>query len=342
MGFAFSKEIFLKRVRITSPSGVLHADTVGPFFPSYVQSEGGADKGIASSVLARLLDIEPHTAEVDEIFLTPQRSELRFQLEGSARYPDSEAFFHCGLTRSIDCRIEIGGGEARVHSFRFGSPLSGYVRCVSSNLKLSEHKSELRVGLSLFLRRRSFLHFIRDGKTVSINLATPDSALSYGLLVDNPQNHKEVLQKLLSYAPRRQLYFLVEAFSNPGALEVRLLNALVHLEIIDGGRRLSANRLATVFGVTREGADAIVHFRNAMIHDGLNARQALEESRSRVSSKSDRQSKVRILDEALQEGSPHGSFYCALMDLLSTHLANEADIPTKWVKRRVTLSFYEH
>jgi len=342
MRLALSTEVFLEGVQVRSPLGTLHASRVGPFFSSYMRSERSEDKHLASSLLAKLLTDQSSTAEVEEILLTPQRSQICLQVEGLSGNRDSEVLFQCDSRKSIDCSIDLGAGKVEIHSFGPSSPLSGYVKCASSDMKLSEHLNELRIGLSLFFRRRSFLHLVRDGNSVTINLAVPDRVLSYGLLVSNTRYAKQVLEKLVTYVRLAQPYFLIEGFSNPAALEVRLLNAFVHLEVIDGGRRLSANQLASVFGITRENADAIVLVRNAMIHDGLNARHALEQARNRIASRDGaRKVQARILEQAFQSASPHGEFYGALMDLFSTYLASQAGIPPEWINRRVALSFFE-
>lgn len=195
------------------------------------------------------------------------------------------------------------------------------------------------MAISLFLRQRAFIHFVRDHKDVSINLAVPDQAISYGFLVKDPRRYKEVMEKLVFYSSNRQRYFLIEAFSNPGTLEVWLLNAFVHLEIIDSGRALSANHVSAVLGISRDNADALVCLRNLMIHDGLGVPEALKECRRRIRARGGGKGVARVLEDAFKTDSPHGNLYSALMDKLSAHLAKEAGIPTEWVGRKVALSF---
>jgi hypothetical protein len=342
MMLAFAKQIFLKDVEITSSQGTLQAEKIGPFFFSShrdIQFGGNENKTIPSSTLATLLDIESDATEPDELIITPRLSELRFELRGSLQQDDSEGLFHCEPRQGFDFTIKLGNGDVRVHTFDSERPLFQYIRCVSSNLTLSEYTTELRIAISLFLRRRSFFPFIRDGKSIRIHLATPDNALSYGFLIWNPTKYPEALQKLAAYAPHRQLYFLIEAFSNPGVLEVRLLNAFVHLEIIDRSRTLSANQLAAVLGISNPNAEAIVRLRNEMIHHGLDLKHALEECRRRTASIKGHQLKAQILDDVFKTDSPYGNFYAALMDCLSIHLAKEAQIPVDWVARKVALSF---
>lgn len=158
------------------------------------------------------------------------------------------------------------------------------------------------------------------------------------MLVKKPRGYKETLEKLLSHSSHRQKYFLIEAFSNPGTLEVRLLNAFVHLEIIDGGKTLSSNRVSSVLGISRENADALVGIRNIMIHNGLGVRDALEECRRRFQARKGGKKKVEVLENAFKTNSPHGNFYAALMDALSRYVAKEVGISLDWIQRQVALT----
>lgn len=340
LNVAFSKQAFLEDVRLQSPLGLLRADAVGPFCPSYERVTPSEDKHVASSALAKLLTTESATSEIDEISLIPRSSGIRLEFDRRPEGDYSEALFYCDCRRTIDCAIDLDGGRVRVHSFELGSPLAGYIRCTSPDVNLGERLNDLRLALSLFFRRRSFVHLARDGAAIWINLTPRDSVLAYGVLIKNPTKTKDVLQKLIDYVPRTRPHFLIEAFSNPGAIEVRLLNAFVHLEIVDRGKKLSANQLVSLFGISRENADVIVQVRNAMIHDGVHIHQALERARLH-SSRRGRIKQAGILERITKSDSPHGEFYSALMDLLSTHLALEADIPPEWVARRTVASFYE-
>jgi len=339
MLIALGKVIFLRNVVIKSSEGSLCSEELGPFqFYSSTHAEAAEDNGIASSGIATALGVKPLSAKVNEVILRPLHSRVTFDGKDLKLGNESEILFHCEPRREIDCTISLNEGEVRVHSFRSGSPFSEYVRCVSSSLKLSEYIDDLRIALSLFLRRKAFLHSVRDQHEISINLAPPDQAISYGILVKDPRRYKETLEKLLSHSSHRRKYFLIEAFSNPGTVEVRLLNAFVHLEIIDGGKALSPNRVSSVLGISRENADALVGMRNIMIHDGLGVRDALEECRRRLQTRKGGKKTAEVLENSFKTNSPHGNFYAALMDALSRHLAKEVGVSSEWVQRKVALS----
>jgi hypothetical protein len=273
-----------------------------------------------------------------DVLLTPQSSRIRLELERPLAQDDSEAILECGSERQIDCIVRGDTGSIRVRAFNFGERARGYVQCAGSGTNVAKLANDFRLGLGLFLRRRAFICMTRDGRTVTFNLTIPDRALSYGPLVRlAAENDGEVLWKLIQYSRQRQVHFFIEALSNAAPLEVRLLNAFVHLEIVDGSRTLSPNHLAGVLKIRRADAEAIVHVRNMMVHEGMSLPKALNEAHARMRSKQGDVSST--LEQALGMQSAHGNFYGALMDLLTTHLADEAGIPAQLVTPRVALSF---
>ena len=274
LGFflATKDHFFLEKVSLRTGDSKFLSEKLGPFFLSSItQAEPVEDKDISSSSLAIALGVNPNVVGVDEVEIKPFNSRIEFQVVNSGIDDGSEILFYCDPRVKFDCSIELNGKKVRVHTFRPGTVLSKYVRCYSSSLDISKYANELRMAVSLFLRRRAFIHFVRSQSKVSLNLSLPDQAISYGVLVHDPRHYKEVLEKLITASLRSRSHFLIEAFSNPGTLEVRLLNAFVHLEIIDGGKTLSGNRVASALKIKRDNADALICMRNVMIHDGLGA-----------------------------------------------------------------------
>lgn len=339
LSLAKKNKVFLENVRLRIGGGEFFAEELGPFYlSSSTQAEPTEDKDISSSGLAIALGITPNVIGVDEIELRPFSSKLDFQVMKPDMGDDSEILFHCDSRVKFDCSIELDGREVRVHTFCPGTVLSKYVRCFSSSLDLSRYTNELRIAVSLFLRRRAFLHFVRTQSRVSLNLSPPDQTISYGVLVNNPRHYEEVLERLTAASLRQRNHFLIEAFSNPGTLEVRLLNAFVHLETVDGGKTLSGNRVASALKIKRENADALIIMRNVMIHDGLGVRDALVETRRRLKAKPGGKTEAEVIEQAFQTSSPHGNFYAAVMDAFSQHLARETGFTCDWTNRRVALT----
>ena len=332
-------EVFLENVRLQVGDSELFAKELGPFFlSSSTQAETTEDKGISVSGLASALGIASDALCVNEIELKPFSSKLDFQVIKPGMDDGSEILFHCDPQVKFDCSIVLDGKKVRLHTFRYGTALSKYVRCFSSSLDLSRYTNELRTAVSLFLRRRAFLHFVRTQSTVSLNLTQPDQAISYGVLVHSPRHYEDVLEKLAAASLRPRKHFLIEAFSNPGTLEVRLLNAFVHLELVDGGKTLSGNRVASALKIKRENADALVYMRNVMIHDGLGVGDALAETQRRLKARKGGKTEAEVIEKAFQTSSPHGNFYAALMDSFSGHLVREIGFSCDWAKRKVALS----
>ena len=209
-------KVFLGNVRLRAGDSEFLAETLGPFFlSSSTQAEPSEDKDVSGSGLAIALGINPNVVGVNEVELRPFSSKLDFQVIGYGMTNDSEIFFYCDPRANFDCTVEIDGEEVRVHTFHAGTVLSKYVRCFSSSLDLSRYTRELRIAVSLFLRRRAFLHFVRVQSRVSLNLSPPDQAISYGVLVHNPRHYEEVLGRLAAASSRLKWHFLIEAFSNP-------------------------------------------------------------------------------------------------------------------------------
>lgn len=161
MLIALEEEIFLRNVVIKSPKNSLYSEELGPFrFYSRALNEVAEYKGIATSRISTTLGLKPRQTEADEIILRPMHSRITFNCQDLKLGNESEILFYCEPRRDIDCTISWNEGEVHVHTFHSGSPFSEYVRFTSTSLKLSEHINDLRVALSLFLRRKAFLHFV--------------------------------------------------------------------------------------------------------------------------------------------------------------------------------------
>lgn len=332
--------IFLRDVIIKHESHNFLAKELGPFqLYSFSQAMGSEDRGITTSSLANILGIESHSKDVYEIELKPLSSKIMFQIDGVVLDKGSEILFHCDPRRKFDFSINLDGKAVRLHTFEYGTLLNKYVRCVSSNLDLTKYLDKLRVALSLFLRRKAFLHLMRNHLEISINLAPIDQAKSYGFLISDPAQYGQFFEKLLIHSLRPRKHFLIEAFSNPGTLEVRLLNAFVHLEILDGGKTLSPNHVASILNISRENADALVEMRNIMIHNGLGVKEALEKTRLLLKNRPGGKKTADVIEKVFETNSPEGYFYAALMDIFSKNLVSELGFSGELVRQMVDLSF---
>ncbi len=338
--FATKNNIFLQDVIIKHESHNFLAKELGPFqLYSLHQAMGSEDKGITNSSLANILGIESHSKDVYEIELKPLSSKIMFQIDGVVLDEGSEILFHCEPRREFDFSINLDGEEMRIHTFGYGTLLNKYVRCVSSKIDLTKYLDNLQVALSLFLRRKSFVHFIRSHSEISINLTPPNQAISYGLLAADPAIYKKVFQKLVTNPLQPSKHFLIEAFSNIGTLNVRLLNAFVYLEILDGGKTLSRNRVASILNISRENADALVEMRNIMIHNGLGVKEALEKTRLLLKNRQGGKKTADVIEKVFETNSPEGYFYAALMDVFSKNLVSELGFSGELVRQMVDLSF---
>jgi len=341
--FAFllaTGHILLQDIVITHGNHNLIAKELGPFqLYSYNQAVRSEDNSIANSSLAVILGIESDSKEVNEIELKPLSSKILFQSDKTDLDKGSEILFHCDPRRTFDFSINLDGEEVRIHTFEYGTLLNKYVRCVSSKINLTKYLDNLQVALSLFLRRKAFVHFIRNHSEISINLIPPNQVLSYGPLISNPSLYKQIFQKLVTNPLRPRKHFLIEAFSNPGTIDIRLLNAFVHLEILDGGKTLSPDRVASVLKISRENADALVKMRNILIHNGLGVKEALEKTRLDLKSRQGGKKTAAVIEKVFESNSPQGYFYAALMDIFSKQLVRELGISEDAVQSRVPLLF---
>lgn len=127
----------------------------------------------------------------------------------------------------------------------------------------------------------------------------------------------------------------MEGFSNPGTLEVRLLNAFVYLEMIDGKGTLDKGQLSTMFGISSANAEAIVRMRNTLLHQGPSLPAAIRIVRDEMR----KYNSASIMEGLEQLQSPHGEFYSALMDLLSQHMLHLVGVPEELVHRNGHASF---
>lgn len=316
------------------------AEKLGPFMMiRAVEAQADRDSNIADSAIAQALGIDSATGPLKEIHLSLLDSRMDFGINELDGNEGTELLYRCLPPRGFDIEVDVAGSHVRIHTFKAGSALAEYVRCETDSAVSHEQQERLRVALSLFFRRRAFWHVGRHGKKVRMNLTAPDQALSYGALAKNPKRFKETIQRLFDIASARNWYFLVEAFSNPGTLEVRMLNAMGHLEVVTGSYQLSWQTLANHFGVNRCSAEVIKEFRNRLIHDGRGMKHAMQRARDNLAQKATGAAYTNVLDQAFQTESPHHHFYCALMDLFSINLSDGAEIPRNWIKRQTALSF---
>ena len=186
LGFflATKDHFFLEKVSLRTGDSKFLSEKLGPFFLSSItQAEPVEDKDISSSSLAIALGVNPNVVGVDEVEIKPFNSRIEFQVVNSGIDDGSEILFYCDPRVKFDCSIELNGKKVRVHTFRPGTVLSKYVRCYSSSLDISKYANELRMAVSLFLRRRAFIHFVRSQSKVSLNLSLPDQAISYLSLI---------------------------------------------------------------------------------------------------------------------------------------------------------------
>lgn len=337
---ATKNTILLRDIVIKHRNHNFIAKELGPFqLYSINQAVYSEDNGIRNSHLAAFLGIEAYSKEIDEIELKPLHSRILFQIEGAVLDKGSEILFYCDPRRSFDFSINLDGEEVRIHTFKYGTLLNKYVRCVSQKIDLTKYLDNLQVALSLFLRRKAFVHFIRNHSEISINLIPPNQVLSYGPLISNPSLYKQIFQKLVTNPLRQRKHFLIEAFSNPGTIDIRLLNAFVHLEILDGGKTLSPDRVASVLKISRENADALVKMRNILIHNGLGVKEALEKTRLDLKSRQGGKKTAAVIEKVFESNSPQGYFYAALMDIFSKQLVRELGISEDAVQSRVPLLF---
>lgn len=318
------------------------AQEMGPFtIARSVDAQVDCDFEIAHSAIAQALGLDSGTAPLNEMTLVPTCSALYFGISGLGGDESAEVLYRCIPPRRFDIEVDVSGRRVRIHTFKAGSELAEYLRCVSDSSITDDRLERIRVALSLLFRRRAVLHVVRFGDKVRINLSAPDQVSRYGLLTRNPKRVQETMQKLIDAAYLRNWYLLMEAFSNPGTLEVRMLNAMGHLEVVTGRYHLSWQTLKDHLGVSRSSAEIINEFRNRLIHDGSGVKRAMERAKDNLDQKPSGTMSTKVLEQAFETDSPHGHFYCALMDLFSLHLADESEIPRDWIKRKTALSLLE-
>lgn len=334
-----SEEIYLHSVQVTSNIGILQAEILGPFFFHSRIENDGFDKSFLDSSLFSTQEVPPVEGK---ILIKPKHSKLCLKLSDQPRTDYSEIFFDCEPDTKIECNIKLDDVDVEISTIKSGLHLYDYIRCASKN-DLSHHLEQLHRGLSFFTRRRTFHFFIRTKETVQINLSNPGNKLSYGaiLRIEKESNSSNVLEALVSCFNDHNPFFLVEAYSNPGTIEVRCLNALVYLEIIDGSKKLSANQLASALNISRENADALVKFRNFMVHQGLSIQEALTAVQKEISERRGGKKTARIIEEVMLSDCPSGKFYLALMDLLSAYVFSKAGVPVEWMKFKNAPLFHD-
>ncbi|ATJ81236.1 hypothetical protein ACFPTY_18640 [Halomonas beimenensis] len=333
-----SGDLFLKELKL-SGGRQLYSDLAGPFFFfSSVESTSFRDEEVSQCGVATALGVKDVSEEIDEIEIKPYSSEILLNVDGSSLSDGSEILFHCAPRRKMDFTVKLDGEEVRVHTFDHGTSLSKYVRCHSSRLQLVDYLKEMDIALSLLLGRRVFWHFYRNESEIRVNLAKPGQALSNGMLVSDASSYRVIFERLLSHPLCLQRYFLIEAFSNPRPLEVRLLNAFVYLEFLSATSSLDKGVVSERLEISRDSADVIVRVRNEMIHKGLGVLEALKKARHALSSNRRKES-LEVIDKILESESPSANFYGALMHACSRALVSEVGGDKDLVSKKVEFVF---
>lgn len=330
--------IYLKNVEVTSPCPALSAEELGPFMvASATAGDALPDSGIKDSRVAQCFKLSEMPSKSGAVYLKPLNSRIDLNLSDVSHGYASEVLFYCEPKTKLDCTISVDGYAIRVHSFRANTSLEAYVRCESSQADLSSYLSPLRIGISLFLGKRAFFHLLTNKEGLSINLSKPDRIVSIGMLTQDTRAYQEALERLVAHAKDTQYHFLLEACSNSAPIEVRLLNAFVHMEVILKSRTLDCNEVAKEFGISAGNARALVTLRNLMIHEGVGVGEAIDEAIVRVRSDSKGHLQPSFLEEVKKTESPHGFTYLGLMDLLSLHLARDVGLSPEWVTKKAEI-----
>lgn len=326
----------LNDVVLETPAGNWTAAKLGPFMPDFSNEDARQSPG-TTSLLGKAM-FPPLPLAINRLRLTPYSSRLVFGAETQTH--TSEIWFACPHRHPVLLTLDAPG-EVNIGSVGGEDGLFRYIVVNSEDIDVAEVLTPLTLTLSLLMRRRASHLAIQHGGKVEINLASPSRTNSMGSLVKRrflPKAAQPLFDYLRSEMPdvsEAAAHFLIEGLSNPGTLEVRLLNAFVYLEVIDGTDTLDKVRLAKRLGISVENAEAIKHVRNAMSHKGLGIVEAIRSCRKKMGTRA----ASSILGDLESLSSPHGEFYSALMDLLSQHLLHLIGVPEGILHRNAHASF---
>jgi len=203
--------------------------------------------------------------------LQPRHSLLEFE---HSRQPAGSSASEVVLEASI--------GEAQqkfplqVRATTCQAQIAGNLLTVSGHPLERAEIEDLRYALGAVCGGPASVRTIRMGQTLSINVAPHDRSKSDHLWTDREDIPKLIQGFLALFSGsedetrklRRAVHFHVHGLGDDTLLDHRIINLYTELEILDGARTLSKEKVSSLLDISIDEAALLCEVRHALVHGG--------------------------------------------------------------------------
>jgi len=270
-------DIRILDIDIKLPYGVITKDVYTDIF---IKQYSPGTMSIYDSNLCRALDLRGKEEGITKVILIPRRSKITFDFEYSnSKTSQYELFYsHNRINLGPPISVELDSTPIRIAGDKNGLNLQ-------SQISLSQLEERFRICWSILQGGPLNLRAMLDGKKLTLNLSSDKSIAALGPLYAGEKNLLPMLKVFNLFFQkmkfdefshwRRASYFYLEGIGKTTPLEIRTINLLIFLEIIDESRTLDKNTLANQLQIGTDEADILCRARNLLIHQGENLAEAL-------------------------------------------------------------------
>jgi len=259
----------LTDIQIELPTGSLRKDSYDDFFVSSFSVGGFSDY---DSLLTRAFDVRGRDDGITRAIIQPKNSRLEFDFIPQVKRATQYELFYSGIRTDVGPpkQLRLGSVDAVVAGDKKG--LS--VRAESS---LLQEEELFRLAWGVTQGGPATLRSILDGDRIILNLAA-HRGTGAGRLFQKPDDGPLLLQGLLDWFHSlsaddstlwtRATFFYLHGVGGTTPLEIRAINLLTFIEMIDRSDTLNKTAVANLLGLETDGADLVCRVRNRLIHRG--------------------------------------------------------------------------
>lgn len=262
-------EAALTNIRISTPTGTLEGEQLGDLIVAGRRVGGNL---MADSVIGRTLPDDKEDPVTTTLVLRPRNSMVSFHLRPFSKdKPRFEARYrYAGPSFVAPFVVALSPGTARVTAHDGGFVIIG-------DSDLTPRDELLRLSLGILQGGPVSLRTLLADHKVTLNLA-PHVGNNLGPLHKHNQDAQAIVQGLFDFLRavpaaglerwKGAISFFLNGLGGIGPIEIRTINLMVFLEMIDDTATLRKRAVALLLDCTADEADLICRTRHRLIHHG--------------------------------------------------------------------------
>jgi hypothetical protein len=261
-----SAKAILKAVELVTPIGAVTCDQLPDFLVlsftpgTYTSNDSTVRRALRGDTGVARLVLHPSCSRLDFRFQPFDGVQTRCEL------------LLVGETSSIPCEQELHLNPGKAS---FIGDEAGII--VRSDQPLGDRQEVVQLCLSVMQGGLISIRGILEDETLTINLAAHHGRCLDPLPKD-PSEAGNLVQGIYDFLRaqtpadwarwKKAIHFYLEGLGGVAPLEVRAINLLTFLEIVDGSATLSKNSVSSLLSITSDNADLICRTRNRLVHHG--------------------------------------------------------------------------